>query len=126
MRSETLLYFHVLVAMTMVGGTLATVVLAAGPTRRLAVHAAVLAAAAAFVTIVLGETARAREGLEGRWLDIASALAYAGLLLPALALVVLAALAVSRPRLAPWTSALALGLLAVALAVAFLMAAKPS
>ena len=126
MRSETLLFLHVLAAMTMVGGILATAVLASTSARRLAAYSAVLAAAAAFVTIVLGETTRAREDLDRRWLDVASALAYAGLLLPAIALAVLAALALSRPRLAPWTSALALLILAVSLAVAFLMAAKPS
>ena len=125
MRAETLLFLHVLVAMTMVGGLLATAVLASTSASLLAVRSAVLAAAAAFVTIVLGETTRAREDLAGTWLDVASALAYAGLLLPAIALAVLASLAVSRPRLARWTSALAIAMLAVSLAVAFLMAAKP-
>ena len=126
MRSETLIFFHVLVAMTMVGGLLAAAVLASSPSRRLAAHSSLLAAVAAFVTIVLGETTRAREDLHGRWLDVASPIAYAGLLLPSIGLAVLCYLAVSRPQLARWASGLALAVVAVAFAVAFLMAAKPA
>ena len=126
MRPDALLFFHVLCGVTMVGGLLTTAVLASSASRRLAAHSALLAAIAAFVTIVLGETARAREDLHGRWLDVASGLAYAGLLLPGVALVVLSYLAVPRPRLAQWTTALALAMLVVSFTVAFLMAAKPS
>ena len=126
MRADTLLFFHVLCGVTTVGGLLTTAVLAPSSSRRLAAHSALLAAIAAFVTIVLGETTRAREDLHGRWLDVASGLAYAGLLLPGVALVVLSYLAVSRPRLAQWTTALALAMLVVSFTVAFLMAAKPS
>lgn len=134
MRADTLVFVHVLLAMTLVGALLAAAVLSVAahhreedePLRWLVWRAALLAAAAAFATIVVGEATRARESAEGNWLDIASGLAYIGLLFPGVALAVLGRLALTRARLVPWITWLALAMVAVAVVTAFLMAAKPA
>lgn len=126
MRANTLVFLHVLAAALTIGGLLATAVLSASSMRRLAGRSAVLAAVAAFVTAVLGEIVRAREDIEGHWLDVASGIAYAAVLLPAVALAFLASISTDRPTLARWTAALAGAVACVAVAVAFLMAAKPA
>lgn len=133
MRSEVLVFLHVVLAMTLVGALLASAVVSAASrrmatdsTRRLVRRSTLLAVAAAFATIVIGEATRARENADGGWLDVSSGLAYGGLLFPAVALAVLGRLAFDRQRLMPWVTGLALVMIAVALATAFLMAAKPA
>jgi hypothetical protein len=132
-RAEALVLLHVLLAMTLVGALLTAAVVSAacgrtatGPSRRLVWHSTLLAVAAAFATIVVGEATRAREHVDGSWLDVASGLAYIGLLFPGVALAVLGRLALDRQRLMPWITGLALAMVAVALATAFLMTAKPA
>lgn len=132
MRAEALVFLHVLLAMTLVGALLAAAVVSAASDRmatdsfrRLLSRSTLLAAAAALATIVIGEVTRARENAEGSWVDIGSGTAYIGLLFPGIALAVLGRLAFDRRRLMPWVTGLALAMVAVALATAFLMAAKP-
>jgi len=125
MRESWLVFVHVTAAATAVGALLATATFLVG-FPRLARRAAVTAAAAVFVTAVLGEITRARDGPDGQWLTIASGIAYAAVLLPAVAVVFLASIAQDRPPFARWTAALAAAVAVVALGVAFLMAAKPS
>ncbi len=125
MRASTLVFLHVLVAAATIGGLLATATLAASTMRRLAGRIAVLTAVAAFATTVLGEVTKARENVGAHWLTVASAIAYAAVLLPAIAVAFLASIAHDRPALARWTAVLAVATAAVALSVAFLMAAKP-
>jgi hypothetical protein len=136
MRANTLLLLHLIAGMAMVGGLLMSAVLAtaarrreaglAGVLRALVWRAALLAVAGSFATIALGEATRAREDVSGRWLDVGSGLGYAGLLLPSIALAVLARRAGARPRLLGWVTVLALGMTTIALATAFVMAAKPA
>ena len=131
MRAEGLVYLHVVLAMTLVGALLAIAVLAAGAEsreylRRLAWRTALLAAAASVATAVVGEVTRARSSVDGTWLDVGSSLAYAGLVLPGLALAALAWFALERPPLARWVATLASAMVVVGLATAFLMAAKPA
>lgn len=128
MRSEGLLFVHTLAAATLLGALLAVTLLAtSGPAAaRAAARASVLAAAAALGTAVLGEAARAREDVAGSWLDAGMVLGYAGLVLPALALVPLAWGAIDSTRLRPWLAGLASAMVVVALAATFVMAAKPA
>jgi hypothetical protein len=125
MRESWLVFLHVTAGATAIGALLATANLLIGRPR-LARRAAVTAAAAVFVTAVLGEITRAQDGVDGHWLTVASAIAYAAVLLPSVGVAFLASIAHDRPVLARGTAALAAAVAAVALAVAFLMAAKPS
>ena len=133
MRAEALVFLHVLLATMLVGALLAAAVVSAAggrtagdSSRQLVWRSTLFAVAAAFATIVVGEATRARENIDGSWLDVASGLAYIGLLFPGVALAVLGRLAIDRPRLMPWVTGFALAMVAVALATAFVMAAKPS
>jgi len=133
MRSDTLLLLHVLAAMFLVGGLIAAGVVSlavsradtSGPVRRLVWWSALVVLGGAVATVALGEATRAREDLDATWLDVGSNLAYAGLVLPSLALTVLGYFATTHRRLAPWAAALAFVMIAVALVTAFVMAAKP-
>jgi hypothetical protein len=125
MRESWLVFLHVTAGATAIGCLLATAIFLVG-LPRLARRTAVAAAAAVLVTAVLGEVTRARESIDGHWLTVASAIAYAAVLLPSVAVVFLASIAGDRPVLARWTAALATAVATVAVAVAFLMAAKPS
>ena len=133
MRSNVLLFLHVLAALALLGGVLAAAVLAlaarrtgAESLRLVAWQTALLVVLpAAVATIALGEGLQAKEDLGGAWLDASYPLAYLGLLLAGIVLAVLGRLALRRPRLAGATGALAAVMAVVALAVAFLMAAKP-
>jgi hypothetical protein len=82
--------------------------------------------AAALATVVIGEAASAREDASGFWLDVGSMLGHIGLLLPSLGLVVLARRARESSHLRPWVAGVALAMIVVTLAAAFVMAAKPS
>ncbi len=136
MRSNTLLFFHVLAGMVVLGALVAAAVavLAArgrdDPRGEMLRHVAWLAAVGALVgtiaTITLGEGLDAKEDASGTWLDVSRALAMFGLLLGGAALAVVTRLLRSRPHLTRTAGILAVVLTLVALAVAFVMAAKPS
>jgi predicted naringenin-chalcone synthase len=135
MRADTLVFLHVLAGMLLVGCLFAAAVLSlAAQTRRshvellqrLAWRSALLAAFAAFATAALGEATRAREDVEGTWVDVGSGLAYIGLVVPGIVLAVLGYLGLTQRRLSAWVAGLSAAMIAVALATAFVMAAKPS
>jgi hypothetical protein len=135
MRDDTLLFLHVLAGMLLVGCLLAAGVLsfaarrnasAGDPLQRLAWRSALLAAFAAFATAALGEVTRAREDVNGTWIDVGSGMSYVGLVIPGVALAILAHFRLTHRRLSVWVAALAAAMMAVALATAFVMAAKPS
>lgn len=136
MRSSTLLFFHVLLATALLGGILVAVVASLGARRsrgevaaglrRLAFWFSLLAVAAAILTIGLGEALQAKEDIDASWLDASYGLAYFGLLLGGVALATLSRLALTRERLSAAAAGLGLFMAGVALAVAFLMAAKPA
>jgi hypothetical protein len=135
MRADTLLFLHVLTGMLLVGCLLAAGVLSfaarrsetsGDPLQRLAWRSALLAAFAAFATAALGEATRAREDVNGTWIDVGSGMTYIGLVIPGVALALLAYFRLTRRRLSVWVAALSAVMIAVALATAFVMAAKPS
>ncbi len=136
MRSNVLLFFHILVAMTLLGGLIASAVtaFAAGQRddargdllRKIAWRSSIAALVATIATIVLGEGLSAYEDIEATWLDASRGLATFGLLLGGAALAVLAHLARSRPPLIRIVAFSATALSLLALAVAFVMSAKPS
>lgn len=130
-----LLFLHVLVGMMLLGAAVTAAVAGLAATRRppaesrilrgVSFWAALLTAIAALASIVLGEALVEDRDVQAAWLDVSRALAILGLLGGGVAAAVLARLALERPRLSGavgWLSSL-IGLLA--LAVAFLMAAKP-
>jgi hypothetical protein len=136
MRSNTLLFFHVLVGMVVLGGLAASAVAALAARgrsdergdllRNLAWTAAVAALAATIAAVALGEGLAADEDASGTWLDVSRGLAVFGLLVGGAALAMLTRLTRSRPHLTKLAGPLAGALSLVALAVAFVMAAKPS
>lgn len=126
MRAETLLFFHLLAAAALLGTLLIVAVLATagGTTRRLTFRSSVAATVSALATVALGEATRAQDGAAGTWLDVGSALGYAGLLMPSFLLALAAALATGERR-QMLLAGLAWTMLAVALGAAFIMSAKP-
>lgn len=137
MRSDTLLFFHVLVGMALLGGALTAGIsaLAAGRTRqdgvahalrRVSWSSSLVTAAAAVVAMIFGEALASKEDVTATWLDVARALTLISLIAGGVLVAVLARLAVSRPNLGRAVGSLSLVLALVAVAVAFLMAAKPS
>ena len=123
---NALLFLHVLAAMTAVG-LLIVVAIAAGAGMW---HPARLAAIGAVVTTIvaigLGEGLASDEDAAGTWLDVSRGLAVFGVLLGGVSLIVVTGLAQSRPRwCGPVVTAAAL-VVSISLAVAFVMAAKPS
>lgn len=137
MRSDTLLFFHVLVGMALLGGALTAGIsaLAAGRTRhdgvahalrRVSWSSSLVAAVGAVAAVVLGEALASKEDVTATWLDIGRTLTFVGLIAGGVLVAVLARLAVSRPHLGRAVGSLSLVLALVAVAVAFLMAAKPS
>lgn len=130
-----LLFLHVLAAMVLLGAALvaAGAALAArrAPRARPALLSAALAGAVvtvitALLAIALGEALAAEEDLAAPWLDASRGVAVLGLLGGGLAAALLTRLSFQRPRLAGaagWTSA---AVAAAAVAVSFLMAAKPA
>ncbi len=130
---NALLFFHVLAAFVLVGGV-ATVAISAAAARRAPFagqvawwSAALVVVPGAVAAVAVGEVLADRKnyGSDPGWLEVSRALATIGLLLGGIVLAALARIAVGRPRLASWTTALASLLAALGLAVAFLMAAKP-
>jgi hypothetical protein len=126
----------VLFGMALVGGLLAAAVTSLVSQRLVGARAAtmrsigwwstLMSAAAAIVVLVLGEGLAADEDIEDKaWLDVSRGLAIFGLLVGGAALAILARLAQSRPRLSRFVGWLGLVLALVALAIAFLMSAKP-
>jgi hypothetical protein len=131
-----LLFLHVLAAM-FVGGLLIAAAVAAVAARSrsddrgdllrcFARRAGIGALAATIATIGLGEGLAAYEDSSGAWLEASRGLAVFGLLLGGAALVVLAGVSGTRPRLRGPFALVAVALVLVVLATAFVMASKPS
>lgn len=133
---SALLFLHVLVAMLVGGALIAAAVLAVAARRRdddrgdllrtLARRAAIGALAATIVAIGLGEGLAADESASGSWLNASRGLAVFGLLLGSAALAVLAGVSRTRPRFRGPLALVSVALVLIALATAFVMAAKPS
>jgi hypothetical protein len=132
---SALLFFHVFAAMVVTGLLIAAAVASVAARRSeergdllrcFARRAGIGALAATIVAIGLGEGLAADEGASGSWLDVSRGLAVFGLLLGSAALVILAGVSGSRPRLRRPFALVAVALVVVALATAFVMAAKPS
>jgi hypothetical protein len=132
---SALVFFHVLAAMVVTGLLIAAAVASLAARRSeergdllrcFARLAGIGALAATIVAIGLGEGLAADEHASGAWLDASRGLAVFGLLLGGAALVVLTGVAGSRPRLRGPLALAAITLVAIALATAFVMAAKPS
>lgn len=119
---SVLLFFHVLVTMLVVGGLITAAVAARAELWELTRRSGALALAGTIVAIALGEGLAADEDVRAGWLDAARALTVFGLLLGGAVLVVL-----TRPsRFRALAPAVAAALVLIALATAFVMAAKPS
>jgi len=121
-----LVFLHVLVGMLVVGGLIAAAVTARFELWNVARWSAAAAVAATIVTIGLGEGLAGDEDAQGGWLDASRGLAVFGLLLGGCALAVIAGLASTRPWARRTTALLAVFLMLIGLATAFVMAAKPS
>ena len=121
-----LVFLHVLVAMLLVGGLIASAVTARFELWNVARWSAVAAVAATIVTIGLGEGLTADEDVAAGWVDASRGLAVFGLLLGGCVLAVVAGLARTRPRARRVTAPLAVLLVLIGLATAFVMAAKPT
>jgi hypothetical protein len=119
---NTLLFFHVLLAMVLVGGLITAALAAAFGLWPLARGAAVATLAGTIVTIGLGEGLAAIGDVHADWLDASRGLAVFGLLLGAGGLVVTTGSSRARRLAAPLAGILVL----IALVTAFVMAAKPS
>jgi len=117
-----LLFFHVLVAMLVVGGLIAAAVAARFELWDVARRASLGALAATIAAIGLGEGLAGNEGVYAGWLDASRALAAFGLLLGGGLLVALTGPSRVRRFAAPTAVLLVL----IGLATAFVMAAKPS
>ena len=147
MRSNTLLFFHVLSAMTLLGGATTVAVLLVATARRageVARAALLLQLAfrlnrfitipAAVLAIAFGEGLKAKEDATGSWLDVGTGLTYVVVLVGALVLNAflrrgLAATAKGNPPSASTlrgAASIAPAIVAAVLVVAFLMSGKPS
>jgi len=133
---SALLFFHVLAAMVVAGLLIAAAVAAVAARKRddqrgellrsFACRTGIGALAATIAAIGLGEALAADENASGSWLEASRGLAVFGLLLGGAAVVVLSGVSGSRPRLRGPLALVAGALVVVALATAFVMAAKPS
>jgi hypothetical protein len=121
-RVNTLLFFHVLVGMLVVGGLITAAVTAHFELWRAARGAAIATLAATIAAIGLGEGLAAVEDVHADWLDVSRGLAVFGLLLGGAGLLVATGPLRTRRLAAPVASVLVL----VGLTTAFWMAAKPS
>ena len=121
-----LVFLHVFVAMLVVGGLIAAAVAARFELWSVARWSAVVAVAATIVTIGLGEGLAGDEDAQGGWLDTSRGLTVFGLLLGGCALAVITGLTRTRPWARRITALLAVFLVLIGLATAFVMAAKPS
>jgi hypothetical protein len=133
---SALLFLHVLAAMVVAGVLIAAAVAAIAARGRddargdllrcFARRAAIAALAATIVAIGLGEGLAADKHASGSWLDASRGLTVFGLLVGSAALAALAGVAGTRPRFRRPLALLAVALVLVALATAFVMAARPS
>jgi hypothetical protein len=132
--SALLLFFHVLAAMVVTGLLIAAAVASVAARRNdergellrgFARRAGIGALGATIVAIGLGEGLAADEDASGAWLDASRGLAVFVLLLGSAALVILAGVSDSRPRFRRPLVLVAVTLVVVAPATAFVMAAKP-
>jgi hypothetical protein len=123
---NALVFFHVLVAMTAVGLLIVVAIAAGAEMWRPARLAAVGAVMGTIATIGLGEGLAADEDAAGTWLDVSRGLAVFGVLLGGAALIVVTGVAQSRPRWRGTVVAVASAVIAIGLAVGFVMAARPS
>ena len=122
-----LVFLHVLVGMFVVGGLIAAATTARFGLWNVARWSAAVAVGATIVTIGLGEGLAADEDVEAAgWLDASRGLTVFGLLLGGCALAVVANLARTRPWARRITALLAVVLVLIGLATAFVMAARPS
>lgn len=119
---NTLVFFHVLVAMFAVGGLIMAAVACRHGLWGIAQGAGVAVLAATIAAIGLGEGLAADEGAEGWWLDASRGLTVFGLLLGGGLLVLVTGPSRAHRLAVP----LAFVLVLVGLATAFVMAAKPS
>lgn len=122
---SALLFFHVLVAMAVVGVLIAAATAAWFELWGIVRGTAIAAVVGTIAAIGLGEGLAADEGVHAGWLDASRGLAVLGLL-GAAVVVVLATLARTRRGLKRPTAATALALVLIGLATAFVMAAKPA
>lgn len=118
----TLLFFHVLVGMLLVGGLITAAVACRYELWSVARSATIATLAATIAAIGLGEGLAADQNVHASWLDASRGLAVFGLLLGGGLLLVLT----GSSRLRSLAGPLAAGLVLIGLATAFVMAAKPS
>jgi hypothetical protein len=123
---SALLFFHALTAFVLVGGIGAVAVSSRFSALVAWRTSAFLVVPSAVATIALGEGLASMDGTKAGWLDAGRGLALAGLLLGGIVLAILARRALQRPSLARPVWLLAAALIVIALAVEFLMAAKPT
>jgi hypothetical protein len=121
-----LVFLHVLVAMLVVGGLITAAAAAWFALWDVARRSAALAVVGTIVAIGLGEWLAADDDIDAGWLDASRLLAVFGLLLGGAALAVVAGLARTRPHAGRVAAAIAVALVLIGLATAFVMAAKPS
>ena len=147
MRSDTLLFLHVLAAMLLLGSATTVAIALLALTRRLdsidscslLVRLAyrlnlLLTIPLAVASIGLGEGLRAKEDATGSWLDVGSGLTYVAVLVGALVLhgFLRRALAATQVGVAPSAStmrgaaSIAPAIVAALLVIAFLMTGKPA
>jgi hypothetical protein len=119
---STLLFFHVLVGMLVVGGLIVAAIASRHEQWGVARGATIAALAATTAAIALGEGLAADKGVHAGWLDASRGIAVFGLLLGGGLLLVLTSPSRFRRLAAPLAATLVL----VGLATAFVMAAKPS
>lgn len=147
MRSDTLVFLHVLVAMVMLGTAATVTILLLGVARRSGDAARVApllrlayqlnlwaTIPASVITVGLGEGLKAKEDAEGAWLDVSSGLSYVAIVIGALVLHaflrrgIAAIEAGSAPSASTVRGAASLSpaIVTAILVVAFLMTGKPS
>lgn len=137
MRSNALLFVHLLAAFALVGGSIVVAVASVAARRHRAEHEtallkgtgwralAYLTLPAAVVTIAAGEGLRSKEGARGTWLDVAYPASYLGILGVGLVLAFVSRRALDRPgasRAAPVLGGVVLAACAVTI---FVMVGKP-
>lgn len=147
MRSDTLLFLHILAAMVLLGSAITVAIALVAVARRigdiaragLLLHVAyrlnlLVTIPAAVASIGFGEGLRARENALGTWLDVGSGLTYVGVLVGALVLhgFLRRGIAATEKGHAPSAStmrgaaSIAPAIVTAILVIAFLMSGKPA